>query len=192
MNVIPHTEVLVDHRPGARCLLKPITLAAVMVLVGLGALEASASPRLDVREGVPRLSPPSGPVLVASRRRRKRPTVAPVVRKPKKGGAKAGGAKGDADASEGGSEGADGAAAGGGSEGGEGGGQASAPPPSAGALQRGARVEFDGRLVQGQMAKSGAIYLFARKRSQLRSMVKERTDYRKEILRTVYPSYESN
>jgi hypothetical protein len=58
-----------------------------------------------------------------------------------------------------------------------------------GALRRGGRVEFDGRLVQGQTAKSGAIYLFARKRSELRSMVEERTHYRKEILRTVYPSW---
>ena len=54
-----------------------------------------------------------------------------------------------------------------------------------GALRRGGRVEFDGRLVQGQTAKSGAIYLFARKRSELKSMVEERTHYRKEILRTV-------
>jgi len=67
----------------------------------------------------------------------------------------------------------------------------SAPAPQAGsALRRGARVEFDGRLVQGQTAKSGAIYLFARKRSELRSMVKERTSYRKEILRTIYPNDE--
>ncbi len=66
----------------------------------------------------------------------------------------------------------------------------SAPPPSAdGALRRGARVEFDGRLVQGQIAKSGAIYLFARKRSELKSMVKERSTYRKEILRSVYPHF---
>lgn len=60
-----------------------------------------------------------------------------------------------------------------------------------GNLRRGGRVEFDGRLVQGQTAKSGAIYLFARKRSELRSMVQERTSYRKEVLRTVYPSWES-
>jgi len=60
-----------------------------------------------------------------------------------------------------------------------------------GNLRRGGRVEFDGRLVQGQTAKSGAIYLFARKRSELRSMVQERTNYRKEVLRTVYPSWES-
>lgn len=66
-----------------------------------------------------------------------------------------------------------------------------APPAAAGsALRRGARVEFDGRLVQGQTAKSGAIYLFARRRSELRSMVKERKKYRQEILRTVYPKDE--
>ncbi|MBW2731184.1 MAG: hypothetical protein JRH20_02260 [Deltaproteobacteria bacterium] len=64
---------------------------------------------------------------------------------------------------------------------------AGAAPAADGALRRGARVEFDGRLVQGQTAKSGAIYLFARMRSELRSMVAERNSYRKEILRTVYP-----
>lgn len=74
-------------------------------------------------------------------------------------------------------------------EGGASAGGASAPPTGT-ALRRGARVEFDGRLVQGQTAKSGAIYLFARKRSELRSMVKERTSYRKEILRTIYPNDE--
>ncbi|MBK8482507.1 MAG: hypothetical protein IPL40_15305 [Proteobacteria bacterium] len=64
-------------------------------------------------------------------------------------------------------------------------GAGAAQPP--GTLRRGARVEFDGRLVQGQTAKSGAIYLFARKRSELRSMIVERTNYRTEILQTVYP-----
>lgn len=64
-----------------------------------------------------------------------------------------------------------------------------APAVDPGALRRGGRVEFDGRLVQGQTAKSGAIYLFARKRTQLRSMVEERKNYRKEILRTVYPRW---
>ena len=67
---------------------------------------------------------------------------------------------------------------------------AAAPPAADGALRRGARVEFDGRLVQGQTAKSGAIYLFARKRSELKSMVKERSSYRGEILRTVYPRFQ--
>jgi hypothetical protein len=56
-------------------------------------------------------------------------------------------------------------------------------------LQRGGRVEFDGRLVQGQTAKSGAIYLFARQRTDLRSMVRERVEYRKAILRTVNPTW---
>jgi len=60
-----------------------------------------------------------------------------------------------------------------------------------GSLRRGGRVEFDGRLVQGQTAKSGAIYLFARKRSELRSMVQERVSYRKEVLRTVCPGWET-
>ena len=61
-----------------------------------------------------------------------------------------------------------------------------APAGGDASLRRGARVEFDGRLVQGQTAKSGAIYLFARKRSELRSMVEERSSYRQEIIGTVY------
>jgi hypothetical protein len=64
---------------------------------------------------------------------------------------------------------------------------AAAAAPDAASLQRGGRIEFDGRLVQGQTAKSGAIYLFARQRTDLKSMVRERESYRKEILRTVYP-----
>jgi len=61
-----------------------------------------------------------------------------------------------------------------------------------GSLRRGGRVEFDGRLVQGQTAKSGAIYLFARKRSELRSMVQERVNYRTEVLRTVFSGWETS
>lgn len=64
-----------------------------------------------------------------------------------------------------------------------------AGPADPGNLQRGGRVEFDGRLVQGQSAKSGAIYLFARQRTDLKSMVRERENYRKEILRTVYSDW---
>ena len=63
---------------------------------------------------------------------------------------------------------------------------AASASPDPGNLQRGGRVEFDGRLVQGQTAKSGAIYLFARQRTDLRSMVRERETYRREILRTVF------
>jgi hypothetical protein len=55
------------------------------------------------------------------------------------------------------------------------------------ALQRGTRLEFDGRLVQGQTARSGAVYLFERARSDLRSMVRERQSYRDEIVKTVFP-----
>jgi hypothetical protein len=72
---------------------------------------------------------------------------------------------------------------------GGGGGAPAAGPGDPGALQRGGRVEFDGRLVQGQTAKSGAIYLFARQRTDLRSMVRERDTYRREVLRTVYPDW---
>jgi hypothetical protein len=64
-----------------------------------------------------------------------------------------------------------------------------APAGQSAGLRRGARVEFDGRLVQGQTAKSGAIYLFARQRSPLRSMVEERASFRQEILRSVYPDW---
>ena len=38
-------------------------------------------------------------------------------------------------------------------------------------LKRGERVEFDGRLIEGQTAAAGAIYLFERLPSELRSMV---------------------
>lgn len=55
-------------------------------------------------------------------------------------------------------------------------------------LKRGERVEFDGRLIEGQTAASGAIYLFERLPSELRSMVTERRSYRREVLETLYPS----
>ncbi len=56
------------------------------------------------------------------------------------------------------------------------------------ALQRGERVEFDARLIQGQTAKAGAVYLFERVSSNLRSMVRERTSFRDEIVRPVFPT----
>lgn len=43
------------------------------------------------------------------------------------------------------------------------------------------RVEFDDRLVQGQSNKKGAIYLFERKESALRSMLRKRKNFRAEI-----------
>ncbi|MBN2362084.1 MAG: hypothetical protein JXR83_21715 [Deltaproteobacteria bacterium] len=48
-----------------------------------------------------------------------------------------------------------------------------------------ARVDFDDRLIQGQTNKSGAIYIFERKNSEIHSMVRRRTSFREEILRSI-------
>lgn len=58
------------------------------------------------------------------------------------------------------------------------------------ALQRGERIEFDARLIQGQTAKAGAVYLFERARTDLRSMVNDRTSFRDRIIRMVFPRSE--
>jgi len=47
------------------------------------------------------------------------------------------------------------------------------------------RVDFQDVRVTGQVPRAGAIYLIARRRSELRSMVRQRDHYRREILRTV-------
>ena len=47
----------------------------------------------------------------------------------------------------------------------------------------GNRVEYDSLTVLGQTKASGAVYLFERKASNLRSLVKRRTSYRKELRR---------
>jgi hypothetical protein len=60
------------------------------------------------------------------------------------------------------------------------------PPEEPRVIQRGERVEFDGRLIQGQTAKAGAVYLFARVPTETRSMVKVRGSFREEIVRTVF------
>lgn len=44
-----------------------------------------------------------------------------------------------------------------------------------------ARIEFDDRLVQGQTNKANAIYLFERRESALRSLLKKRTNFHDEI-----------
>lgn len=65
-----------------------------------------------------------------------------------------------------------------------------APPAEEGdgqAIRRGERVEFDARLIQGQTAKAGAVYLFERVSSDLSSMVQERKSYRREIVEEVFP-----
>ena len=68
--------------------------------------------------------------------------------------------------------------------------QAPTPPAEEGdgqALRRGERVEFDARLIQGQTAKAGAVYLFERVSSDLSSMGQERKSYRREIVAEVFP-----
>lgn len=49
-----------------------------------------------------------------------------------------------------------------------------------------ARIDFDDRLIQGQTNKSGAVYLYDRKELKTRSMIRERDNFRSEILSTVY------
>lgn len=58
-----------------------------------------------------------------------------------------------------------------------------APPEAASeATRRGpTRVEFDERLLQGQTNKANAIYLFQRRESALRSLVKKREHFHAEI-----------
>jgi hypothetical protein len=43
------------------------------------------------------------------------------------------------------------------------------------------RIDFGNAYVMGQSIKSGAVYLLNRKKSEIRSMLKCRTDYRAEI-----------
>ncbi len=58
-----------------------------------------------------------------------------------------------------------------------------------GSLKRARRIEFDERLIMGQSLKSGAVYLFERKDSEIQSMLKIRKDFRKELLAPLEPSY---
>ncbi|WP_233261569.1 hypothetical protein [Vitiosangium sp. GDMCC 1.1324] len=59
---------------------------------------------------------------------------------------------------------------------------ASGAPPTRGP----ARIDFDDRLIQGQTNKSGAVYLYDRKELKTRSMIRERENFRSEIVSTVY------
>ena len=43
------------------------------------------------------------------------------------------------------------------------------------------RIDFGNAYIMGQSIKSGAVYLLHRKKSDIDSMLKVRTDYRKEI-----------
>lgn len=58
------------------------------------------------------------------------------------------------------------------------------PRPS---LKRARHMEFDERLIMGQSLKSGALYLFERKDSEIQSMLKIRKDYRQELLAPLEP-----
>jgi hypothetical protein len=52
----------------------------------------------------------------------------------------------------------------------------------AGTGRRGpSRIEFDDRLVQGETSKANAIYLFERRDSALRSLLKKRTNFHAEM-----------
>lgn len=69
---------------------------------------------------------------------------------------------------------------------------AKSEPEAGSAIKRGERIEFDERLMQGQTARAGALYLFDRKPSDLRSMVRERESYRGEIVREIFPDEEAS
>ena len=49
--------------------------------------------------------------------------------------------------------------------------------PAGSTLQRGGRLEFDARLVRGERAGSGAVYLFQRPPRQLPSLIERRSSY---------------
>ncbi len=48
------------------------------------------------------------------------------------------------------------------------------------------RIDFGSSYIMGQTIKSGAVYLLRRKQTEIKSMLKRRKDYRKEILEDFY------
>lgn len=67
-----------------------------------------------------------------------------------------------------------------------GGGGGGAEAGMIGEVRRGmARIEFDDRLIQGQTNKANAIYLFERRESALRSLLRKRTHFHEEIDETL-------
>ena len=48
------------------------------------------------------------------------------------------------------------------------------------------RIDFGSSYIMGQTIKSGAVYLLRRKQTKIKSMLKRRKDYRKEILEDFY------
>ncbi len=65
------------------------------------------------------------------------------------------------------------------------GGEESADTGDSGSLRRSNRMEFDERLVKGQAASSGAVYLFKRVPRQLPGLVPLRVSYRSAIVEPV-------
>lgn len=60
--------------------------------------------------------------------------------------------------------------------------RASTDPRTPDSAVRGvSRIEFDDRLIRGQTNKANALYLFERRESSLRSLLKKRTDFHQEI-----------
>jgi len=57
--------------------------------------------------------------------------------------------------------------------------------PADGSLRRSGRMEFDERLVKGQAAKSGAVYLFKRMPRRLPGLIPLRRSYRRRIVEPV-------
>lgn len=62
---------------------------------------------------------------------------------------------------------------------------ADAPPVDLGGRRGMGRIEFDARLIQGQTNKANAIYIFERRESALRSLLKKRTSFHEEIDETL-------
>ena len=60
-----------------------------------------------------------------------------------------------------------------------------AAPAAEGTMARSNRMEFDERLIKGQTAQSGAVYLFKRVPRQLPGLVGLRRSYRARIVRPV-------
>jgi hypothetical protein len=49
------------------------------------------------------------------------------------------------------------------------------------------RVDFDAQMIKGQTTKAGEVQILERKDTELKSMVKRRTSFRKEIILSVFP-----
>lgn len=69
--------------------------------------------------------------------------------------------------------------------------KAETPPPAetapaTGSFRGPTRIDFDDRLIQGQTNKSGAVYLFSRKETNISSMVRRRKSFRHLTERTIY------